>query len=229
MLEGFMRRMAMILGALAFAAAACTTSADGSLEGDADWWAWVNQQWPEVDGQPTDPGDPPGPPNGELWIEGDSLSSPYPIINPVTPWPERVSTANTRFAVGGSTLNHILARLQYHLPAYGTPDNLVIMAGINDIVAQGNSLAALIADLEAIETAAGDVPVTWITITPLTYNSTVRTAWNDWLRNNRPVIDCGDALGSLLGPPYAWGDDVHLNAAGHDALAACIDPYLAAL
>ena len=220
-----MRRMVMVLGALAIAAAACASPPEG-LEVDQAWWSWVNQQWPEIDGQTVDPGDPAGPPNGMLWIEGDSLSTHYPVSDPVTPWPDRVNVANQNFSIGGSSLDWIYGRLQFHLPTLGSPDHLVIMAGINDIVLQGNSLNTMISEVEQIETLMGEVPVTWVTITPMTYPSAGRNSWNNWLRANRTVIDCGDTLGSVLAPPYALGDRVHLNAVGQQALADCIGPQL---
>jgi len=112
------------------------------------------------------------------------------------------------------------------------------MAGVNDLGA-GRSVAEMlggVAALETVATAAG-VSVLYVGIVPITRGAYVAPRDGDRIAFNQALatqfagryVDCSASMtiGQWLNPAFALGAaNLHLNAAGEQALAGCIAPSL---
>jgi lysophospholipase L1-like esterase len=159
-----------------------------------------------------------------IWFAGDSVTNGYTVGN--LRWPDFLDIEHRNVAAGGLTIRQVKNLVLDLIADDGAPDHIYVMAGINNIGLYGHGLPELQNQVLEFESEV-DVPITWITITPLRWITERRDDLNEWLRTTRPVIDCGDALGNPLAAEYSWGDRVHLkNPGGHVAFAACVAPLL---
>ena len=128
-------------------------------------------------------------------------------------------------------------KAQQIVDQHGAVD-FVVMAGVNDLGA-GRTVTEMlqgVANLEVTAANAG-VEVVYVGIVPITQGSYVaprdgdRIAFNKALATQFPgrYVDCSASMsiGQWLNPAFALGAaNLHLNAAGEQALAGCIAPSL---
>ncbi len=134
--------------------------------------------------------------------------------------------------------------IRANIAADGTPKVLTIMGGTNDFKWWGETATTNLTDLESVassldaELTAEGVDVIWITPPPFSdaagFPSSAkadRLTYDDWLDQTFPgrVANCGqlfqDSTGAMI-PSVDSGDGVHLNAAGQQILATCVESAL---
>lgn len=167
-------------------------------------------------------GPTPGPaPFQDTWFDGDSITAGWwPGSPPVTTaYPGHLGGWNA--ALPGSMIEHLTVRVPAEVAAHGRPRRHFVMIGTNDILAQRENVLKMVADVLAFERGLGYRP-TYLTLLPLPGAAApVRAQFNDWLRRERTVVDCGDIFGPSL-PASVSPDGVHLGAAGQRLLADCV-------
>ena len=201
---------------------------------------------------------PDGPPAEEVpmewWAMGDSMFAGYGKHPAAPAYLDGVQT----FAVAGNTLVEVdlmeqpqptvRAQIESAIERHGTPEHMVIHAGVADLVGRGlwgfdngsDEYAQEIADLDEWLRGLG-VDVWWTTLTPFTVwsipglggQAELRIWLNRWLHDHLGdrLIDCEDAL---IGPDGVYADaqyllpedGIHVNRWGAQRHARCLAEQL---
>lgn len=173
---------------------------------------------------------PPSGPVSNIWGFGDSIMAgtaqppswlgwlSFPVWNLAVSGRAFVGTAS------GPTIGDTV---QWAVNTYGAPQVAIISGGTNDQI-QGipaASVTAAMADIENFLTSKG-VEVVWVTAPRMADPSPVLTVTNDWMRHRAHFADCGPLLGEpTLNPIYSI-DGIHINNAGDQIMAECVDLVL---
>ena len=179
-------------------------------------------------------------PEIDRWAVGDSITKGY---GGVAGWPDQTSVLPSgefsNKGVGGQTIAWLSRQTGFDFArcaeqGAAMPDQVVFMAGTNDLANAQLSLAAMQGDIQELVghfNGAG-VDFRLVSIPPIpagsdwTSSNGQRVAFNNWLASTYPgkYVNCSDNLqsGTWLNPAYALGDRAHLSDAGEQALAACI-------
>lgn len=183
------------------------------------------------------PGCLPAPTGPATLIIGDSNTVGAAWGKPAA-WADQLSCSPSIWALGGYGVTagtpyssgEYLERDYAKILAGRTGDNVVILLGTND--AQWG-VAPTTERLNAISgnmLSAGAASVRWMTIPPVASNATpqlkmYREAWVQKAQGTPHVVDATGALGPVLLAQHRK-DTIHLNAAGHAALASYVEPLV---
>lgn len=192
-----------------------------------------------------------GPGTRVVWTAGDSLTAGYPAG--ATTWAALINQNVFNVARGGSSsVNADDRPFNYsgwsdtthggiwtdyvvsNVNRWGPPRCLVAMVAVNDWYKghTANRVVAALINFNTWITSLG-VTVLWITSPPSAQRAIDRRAVNTFMLTQFPhVVSIEDSIGNADGTiktAYNLGDGVHLNAAGHSAVAALVRPQLTAL
>ncbi|MFN8053021.1 MAG: SGNH/GDSL hydrolase family protein [Acidimicrobiales bacterium] len=191
---------------------------------------------------------PPTPHNTgvSIWALGDSQGAESTDPARGLPWTDRLGSdvgngatnmEGSGFTVPGTFTGRTIPQRASDIAGTNSVSRYIVMAGINDIGA-GKSLSDIRNGIAVLDSfaAAHTVSVTYVLLIPFTQGSYIapknadRLALNAALVNDHPghVIDCESALAvnGWLNPAYALSaTNFHLNSAGEQALANCINAH----
>jgi lysophospholipase L1-like esterase len=176
------------------------------------------------------------------WAVGDSFTTG---VNGIAGWPDQNPPIPTgKYAnkgVPGSVVPQLLAQTQADFLQCGTnatplPTKVVFLAGANDMANSHLVLSQMETNIDALASylQSKGVPFKLVSVLPIpatadwTGWNAQRLAYNAYMQSKYPTkyIDCATPLtGSdgWMNPAYAYGDRAHLNLAGFQLLAGCID------
>lgn len=207
--------------------------------------------------QPTTVAPAPPPASGSVrlgwWAAGDSLFGGHagvfaaPAYLPDAQIIARSGSTLAPVQLFGAPQPTVRQQIQSAIARFGTPERVIVHAGVADLVARAvwgamfplERYAAAIAELDEWLADLG-VEVFWSSLVPMASWSTlgstgqdaVRQQLNDTLRElvGERFIDCEEALtgvgGRWIAPAFVQADGVHVTLAGAFAHANCISDDL---
>ena len=203
-------------------------------------------------GCPADPSESPTvttpPATGQtVWALGDSQAANSNDPARGLPWSERIGVdvgngGNAMYGAGwtiaGTYTAQTVGQRAAAIGAHSSVTEFVVMAGINDLTG-GRSVTQMLAGVTEFANYATAIgaKVTWVGVVPLPQTATIanreadRRAFNTALaqRYGTRYLDCSPRMSNAAGyltPGLSLGPlDLHLNNAGEQALADCINAF----
>lgn len=182
-----------------------------------------------------------------VWALGDSQGANSNDPARGLPWTQRIGNdvgngADAMYGAGwtlpGTYTNQTIGQRAVALSGTNTVREYIVMAGINDLTG-GKSVTQMLSGVTALANHAASIgaTVTWVGVVPLPQAATIsnreadRRAFNAALAQRYPgrYVDCSsrmaDANGWLRTSYSLSPTNLHLNGAGEQALADCINAF----
>ena len=200
-----------------------------------------------ADSSESPPGTTPPATGQTIWALGDSQAANSNDPARGLPWSLRIGAdvgngGDGMYGAGwtlpGSYTGQTVVQRAAAIGAQSSVTEYVVMAGINDLTG-GRSVTQMLAGVTefADYAAAVGAKVTWVGVVPLPQTATIsnreadRRAFNTALaqRYGTRYLDCSPRMSNAAGyltPGLSLGPlDLHLNNAGEQALADCINAF----
>jgi lysophospholipase L1-like esterase len=178
-------------------------------------------------------------PAGAKWAVGDSFTTG---VYQIPGWPDQdppiPAGTYVNLGEGGAVVPQLKDQLDLDLPSCptgGAPSEVVFLAGANDMANSRLGLTQMKSNINALVTdlQGRGVTVKLVSVLPIQQGAdwssydNQRVLYNTYMQTTWPAsyIDCSTPLqsGRWLNPAYAYGDGAHLDQAGFEMLAGCIN------